>query len=102
MAKQAQTVKTAKGTIVTRQGAADVFGVALTTVSAWTRRGCPAVKRGSAGVEWQLNTADLHKWLCDEQVAMATGDTPEDEKSLARRKAVAQTELVELELAKAK
>jgi phage terminase Nu1 subunit (DNA packaging protein) len=94
--------KNSKGVAVTRQCLADTFGVPLTTVDGWTRRGCPAQQRGSRGVEWQFNTADVHRWLVDDAVGQATGAKDKDSEALALRKLRAQTELAELELVKAR
>lgn len=55
-----------KGQNVSRKGLSDVFGVALTTVDAWVKRGCPVVVRGHGkGSEWQFNTAQISQWLQD-------------------------------------
>jgi len=91
-----------KGTLVNRAGLADVFGVAVTTVDAWVRSGCPVTQRGSRGVEWQFNTADISRWLRDKSVADATGTAPADEAELDKRRRTADTLRAELELAKAR
>ena len=88
------------GRIVNRTGLSEVFGVALTTIDSWVRRGCPVVARGHGkGQEWQFNTAQVSNWLKDEAVAEATGDIPDDIELLKIRKQKAETELAELELA---
>lgn len=91
------------GRIVNRTGLSEVFGVALTTIDSWVRRGCPVVARGHGkGQEWQFNTAQVSNWLKDEAVAEATGDIPDDIELLKIRKQKAETELAELELAQKK
>lgn len=91
-----------KGQLVNRAGVADVFGVALTTVDAWVRAGCPVVQRGSRGVEWSFNTADVARWREDERAKQAAGEQPQDEDQLRKRKLMAETLTAELALAKAR
>ncbi|MCB8769396.1 terminase small subunit [Acinetobacter soli] len=91
-----------KGQIVNRTGLSEVFGVALTTVDSWVRQDCPVVVRGRGkGQEWQFNTAQIAKWLQDKAADDATGEIP-DINLLKLRKAKAETELAELELAEKK
>lgn len=92
-----------KGQNVSRKGLSDVFGVALTTVDAWVKRGCPVVVRGHGkGSEWQFNTAQISQWLQDQAVDYATGGIPDNKEELELRKQKAETELAELKLAKEK
>lgn len=92
-----------KGQNVSRKGLSDVFGVALTTVDAWVKRGCPVVVRGHGkGSEWQFNTAQISQWLQVQAVDNATGGIPDDKEELELRKQKAETELAELKLAKEK
>jgi phage terminase Nu1 subunit (DNA packaging protein) len=92
-----------KGTIVNRTGLADVFGVSLTTVDTWVKRGCPVQKRAAGkGDAWEFNTLAVHQWLSDQEVEKATGGNLTDEGELKRRKLAAETLKAELELAKAK
>ena len=92
-----------KGQIVNRSGLADVFGIALNTIDAWVRNGCPVVQKGGGrGQEWKFNTAEVGKWLRASAAAEAKGTKDASIEELNRRKAQASTELVELELAKAK
>lgn len=89
-----------KGQNVSRAGLAEVFGVALTTVDSWVKRGCPVVVRGHGkGQEWKFNTAQISAWLQDEAVDRATGGIPDDLDKLKIREQKAKTELMELELA---
>lgn len=91
-----------KGTHVNRAGLADVFGVVTTTIDAWVRAGCPVVQRGSRGVEWTFNTAEVARWREDERVKQAAGDAPADVEALDKRKRLADTLMAELSLSKAK
>jgi phage terminase Nu1 subunit (DNA packaging protein) len=91
-----------KGQLVNRSGVADMFGVALTTVDTWVRAGCPVVQRGSRGVEWSFNTADVARWREDERAKQAAGAAPQDEDELRKRRMVAETLTAELTLAKAR
>jgi terminase small subunit / prophage DNA-packing protein len=92
-----------KGQNVSRAGLAEVFGVALTTVDSWVKRGCPVVVRGHGkGQEWKFNTAQISAWLQDEAVDRATGGIPDDLDKLKIREQKAKTELMELELAEKK
>lgn len=88
-----------KGREVTRQGVADIFGISLPTVDSWVRAGCPYLQKGGRGQEWQFNTSQISKWLQERAVDEATGDVPADIDQLKIRKAKAETELAELELA---
>lgn len=94
--------KTIKGQSANRTDLARFFGVALPTVDGWIRSGCPCVKKGGKGRQWEFDTAAVAEWLRDKAVNDATGDTQADERELARRAKQANTELAELELAKAK
>ncbi|MCF6777877.1 terminase small subunit [Thiotrichales bacterium 19X7-9] len=55
-----------KGEIATRQQASDIFGVYVTTIDDWVRRGCPYLEKG--GRAWSFNTADLFKWRLQEEI----------------------------------
>lgn len=87
---------------VTRSALAEFFNVSMPTVDTWVRSGCPFLRKGGRGVEWQFDTAAVAAWLRDRAVSDATGDTVTDETELRRRKLQAETTLAELELAKAK
>lgn len=91
-----------KGQSTTRQGLADIFGVALPTVDGWVRQGCPYLKKGGRGAQWEFDTAAVSIWIRDKAAAEAKGTKDATTDELARRKAQASTELTELELAKAK
>jgi phage terminase Nu1 subunit (DNA packaging protein) len=85
--------------IVNRTQLAEVFGVSMPTVDGWVRAGCPVVQRGSRGVEWQFETADVAKWRQDRAVTDATGDTQQDGAEIDRRTKRARMLQAELELA---
>lgn len=87
---------------VNRAGLAEIFGVSMPTVDSWVRGGCPVVKRGGRGMEWQFDTAAIAVWLRERAVSDATGTTQADEAELKRRKLAAETAVAELDLAKAK
>lgn len=94
---------TAKGQLVTRAGLAEIFGVSLPTVDLWRNAGCPYVKRGGRGVEWQFATADVAAWLRDRAIKDATGDDGEKTKTdeIERRTKLAKMRQAELDLATA-
>jgi phage terminase Nu1 subunit (DNA packaging protein) len=91
-----------KGQLVNRSGLADVFGVALPTIDGWVKSGCPCVKRGGRGQEWQFNTADISIWLRDRAVSDATGDVALEDREIDRRTKMAKMLTAELELSIAK
>lgn len=99
----AKITKAEKGQPLNRAQVADFFGVSLTTVDNWCRAGCPMVQRGKQGVAAIFNSAAVHTWLVDTDVAQATGKgKPADGGDSKERLLAAQAELAELELAKAK
>ncbi|MCF6777549.1 terminase small subunit [Thiotrichales bacterium 19X7-9] len=57
-----------KGKVATKQQASDIFGVYVTTIDDWVRRGCPYLEKGGRGRAWSFNTADLFKWRLQEEV----------------------------------
>lgn len=89
------------GVKLNRSGLAEYMGVALTTVDRWVKEGCPVVQRGSRGVEWAFDSADIAKWYADRAVAATAGETS-DLEEIERRTAKAKMEKAELELAQAK
>lgn len=91
-----------KGQIATKQELADIFGVSLPTIEAWVRSGCPYVEKGGMGKSWKFDTAAVSAWQKDKAVEDATGGRDASVEELKKREAAAKTELVELELAKAK
>lgn len=89
-----------RGQEVNRNELAGVFGCSLPTVDAWVRAGCPVVQRGSKGVPWIFNTADVAKWRQDRAVTDATGDSQADESEIERR--TKRAKMLQAELAFAK
>lgn len=89
--------------IVSRAKLAEFTGKSLPTIDSWVRQGCPVVKRGGRGKEWEFDTAAVNDWRVEQkerEAAAAGGD--DDETELKRRKLAAETMLAELELAQAK
>ena len=91
--------------LLNRAELAKAFGVSLTTVDAWVRRGCPYVSRGSNGREWQFdplavahwrlgNQDEARKWY-DQAVAWMNKNQPKNEE-LRRFRAEAE-ELMKIE-----
>lgn len=81
---------------VNRAGLADTFGVSLPTVDAWVRKGCPFVRRGSRGVDWEFETAAVAAWR-EEQVQKAVDDALKELSidQLQKRKLAAETSILE-------
>lgn len=74
----------------------------MPTLDDWVRRGCPVVERGGRGRAWKFNSADVRAWR-DEDIREQLSEVksvPVDE--LKRRKLEAETQQLELDLAKAK
>lgn len=94
--------KAGRGQVLNRAQTADFFGVALTTIDDWVRRDCPVVSRGGRGRAWKFNTAEVHHWRLEDAQAAASGVQNVSADELKRRKLEAETEMAELELAKAK
>lgn len=91
-----------RGQILNRTEMADHLGVVMTTLDDWVRRGCPVVQRGSRGRPWQFNSADVRAWRDEDIRRDASRVETASNDELRRRKYQAETELVELELARAK
>jgi len=96
------TNKRGRGVILNRTETADHFGIAMTTLDDWVRRDCPVLQRGARGRPWQFNTADLMKWREADIRAQSQGVQSASADELKRRKLEAETEMAELDLAKAK
>ncbi len=79
---------------------AEFFEVSTNTVDDWIRKGCPFVERGSAGVGWRFDFRQVRAWreqaLVNQAVA-SKQDTSITESS--RRRALAEAEMKEIELA---
>lgn len=91
-----------RGEVLNRTEMARHLGVAMPTLDEWVRRGCPVVERGGRGRQWKFNSAEVRAWR-DEDIRHQMADTRlASTEELKRRKLAAETETVELELAKAK
>lgn len=91
--------------IVSRAKLAEFTGKSLPTIDSWVRQGCPVVKRGGRGKEWEFDTAAVNDWRVEQkemEAAAANAGGEADEAELKRRKLAAETMLAELELAQAK
>lgn len=85
------------GIDLTREKAAEFFGVDLRTIDNWLRRGCPGQK---VGARWQINSAEVSQWLRTREREDALGETAGiDESEARRRKIAAEAALAEHELA---
>lgn len=92
-----------RGQLVNQSDLAAVFGVHRTTITAWLKRGLPYVNKADPRrrVEWGFDTAEVARWLADQAVSDAVGDTDQvAEDELKRRKLAAETTLAEIEAAK--
>lgn len=89
-----------KGRICGISEIAETFGVSQTTVDSWLKNGAPFVKQGSKGKSWEINTAEISKWLRIRELEM-NGLSTESNEELKKRKLAAETGKAELELARA-
>lgn len=89
------------GKRVNRTELAEFFGVAMPTVDHWVRTGCPVEQRGSKGVAWVFNTADVSGWREQKARDETAGTVLADEAEIKRRRAEVGLKRDELELAKA-
>ena len=87
-----------QGRKVNRKQLADVCGVSLPTVDAWVRAGCPFDQKGERGKEWVFDTADVMRWREERARLEAGGQDVQDDAALTRRRKLAETRLVEIEL----
>lgn len=88
------------GVKLNRTALAEHMGVSLVTIDNWRKEGMPVVQRGSRGVEWVFDLAEVIKWYADWKAAAAAGDTPTALEEIERRTAAAKMQMAELELAK--
>lgn len=80
---------------------AQILGVSLSTITAWVRRGCPFLERGAVGKQWQFDSADVVKWLREQDVERALGKNASVTMEEARtRDKLATAQLKEIELAR--
>ncbi len=90
------------GARLNRSGLAEMLGVSLPTVDRWVKDGMPVVQRGSRGVEWAFDSADVIRWHTDRRVSDAAGTAPTDAAEIDKRTKMAGMHRAELELAKAR
>lgn len=90
------------GVRLNRSGLAEHMAVSLPTIDRWGKEGMPVVTRGSRGVEWVFDLADVIRWRIERAQKDAASDAPDDIQEIEKRAARAKMEMVELELAKAK
>lgn len=91
-----------KGRAVNRSELAEIFGIAVNTVDAWVRAGCPVVQKGSRGVAAAFNTSAVAQWRTDQAREEGGGENIADENQLKKRKMMADVNLAELNFAKAR
>jgi terminase small subunit / prophage DNA-packing protein len=90
------------GKKVNRTDLAEFFGISLSTVDAWVKAGCPFDQRPvNRGKGWVFDTADVMRWREERARMEAGGQDVQDDAALTKRRKLAETRLVELELAKA-
>lgn len=88
------------GVKLNRADLAAHMGVTTVTIDNWRRDGMPVLVKGSRGVEWQFDLAEVIKWRLDKARAEAAGDAPDDLAQIEKRTAQAKMLTAELELAK--
>ncbi len=54
--------ETTENGLLTKEGLAKAFGVSLTTIGAWIRKGCPYVEDGGNGKPWKFRLSDVAHW----------------------------------------
>jgi len=84
------------GIRLNRSAIGEFFGVALPTVDAWKRAGCPVEKEGR---NVMFNSAAVSKWLRERDVEAATSDRSQSIEESNRRRAAAEAGLAEIKLA---
>lgn len=82
-----------------RSSLAEHIGVSLPTIDRMVKQGVPVVQRGSRGVEWVFDLAEVIRWQIERAVEQAAGDEPTGLEEIERRTAHAKMEMAELELA---
>ncbi len=87
------------GQKVNKAGLSGVFGVSLVTVETWIRQGCPVESKGAGkGKPWVFDTKDVSDWLRERDKREAGGQDVQDDAALTKRRKLAETRLVEIEL----
>jgi phage terminase Nu1 subunit (DNA packaging protein) len=75
--------------------------VSLPTIDRWVKDGMPVVQRGSRGIEWTFDLAEVISWYARRQVD-AAGGAVDDLAEIEKRTARAKMEKEEFALARAK
>lgn len=60
------TMSNVAGREITRAEVSALFGIALTTVDAWVRRGCPIVEKGGRGIPHKFDSAAVFWWAVED------------------------------------
>lgn len=89
-----------RGQLLNRTEMANHLGIAMPTLDEWVRRGCPIVKRGGRGQQWQFNSADVRAWRDEDIRRDAAGPDDATLDELKKRKLRAETLQAELELSR--
>jgi phage terminase Nu1 subunit (DNA packaging protein) len=90
------------GVKLNRAGLAEHLGVSLPTIDRWGKEGMPVVQRGSRGVEWVFDLAEVIRWRVDRAAKDAAADAPDGLEEIEKRTAAAKMLKAELELAQAR
>ena len=89
-----------KGRTLNKNEVAEFFGVHLSTVNTWVRKGCPVESKGTNGKDWRMDSKAVHEWREQLIVDRLTPDTQGMDIEEARlRKVAAEAAMVELDLA---
>ena len=62
MTEQTELTRGEKLRRTNKAGIAELFGVHVSTVDAWIRRGCPAIRRGSLSKPWEFDALAVMRW----------------------------------------
>jgi phage terminase Nu1 subunit (DNA packaging protein) len=90
------------GVKLNRAGLAEHLGVSLPTIDRWGKEGMPVVQRGSRGVEWVFDLAEVIRWRVDRASKDAAADAPDGLEEIEKRTAAAKMLTAELALAQAR
>jgi phage terminase Nu1 subunit (DNA packaging protein) len=82
-----------------RSSLAEYIGVSPPTIDRMVKQGAPVVQRGSRGVEWIFDSAEVIRWQIERAIEQAAGEEPTGLDEIERRTAYAKMEMAELELA---
>ena len=88
------------GIQLNRAELAEHIGVSPPTLDRWIKDGMPVVQRGSRGVQWVFDLAEVIRWQIERAKAQAIGDAPDDLEEIEKRTAKAKMLQAELALAK--